>query len=268
MRYDRRLTGPLLITFILLGAHWSFGMLRGYQAIALAVFSTIGSEIALRRVLTGQPPQLASAYISGISITILVRSPVLWPYALGGLISMMSKFVLRGPRGHLWNPTNFGICALLFLAPFAVAPLSVQWGNNAWPMLVIWLVGLNTIRLAKRAHITVAYIAAFLFFAFVRSLITGSAYLSEVAPITGPMYQLFALFMITDPRTTVSSKAGAAAVAVMVAFVEMLFRLAEVIYAPFYALFIVGPIALVVELWWKARKAVPPADEPIPSAPA
>lgn len=253
MKYDRRLTAPLLITLILLGAHWSFGVLRGYEAIALAVIATIATELSLRRLLTGRKPQLASAYISGISISILVRSPLLWPYALGGVISIMSKYVLRTKGRHLWNPTNFGICALLFLAPFAVAPLSVQWGNDLWPMLVIWVVGLFTIWLAKRAHITLAYVASFFLFAFVRSMITGSAYAAEVAPITGPMYQLFALFMITDPKTTVSSKWGAVTVACLVAFVEMLLRLAEVIYAPFYALFLVGPVALLVEMWWKSR---------------
>jgi len=191
-----------------------------------------------------------------------VRSPVLWPYALGAVISVLSKGVLRFRGRHLWNPTNLGICALLFLAPFAVAPLSVQWGNNVWPMLVIWIIGLNALRLAKRAHITLAYIASFFAFAFVRSLISDSTFVSEVAPITGPMYQLFALFMITDPKTTVHSRWGAALVAVAVAFVEMLFRLAEVIYAPFYALFVVGPIALLVEMWWQSRTARAAVVEP------
>ncbi len=253
MKYDRRLTAPLLITLILIGAHWSYGVLRGYEAIALAVASAIVAEFILRRLLTNQPHQLASAYISGISIAILVRSPVLWPYAVGAVLSIMSKFVLRTKGRHLWNPSNFGICALLFLAPFAVAPLSVQWGNDLWPMLIIWAIGLNAVWLAKRAHITIAYVIAFFFFAFVRSVISDSSFLAEAAPITGPMYQLFALFMVTDPKTTVSSKQGAIVVVCLVAFVEMFLRLGEVIYAPFYALFIVGPIALVVEMWWKSR---------------
>ena len=34
---------------------------------------------------------------------------------------------------------------------------------------------------------------------------------------------------------------------VAVAFVEMLLRLAEIVYAPLYALFLVGPSALLVE---------------------
>jgi Na+-translocating ferredoxin:NAD+ oxidoreductase RnfD subunit len=256
MRFDRRLTGPLLITLILVGAHWSYGVLRGYEAIALAVLSAVATEFLLRRLLTGQPPQIASAYISGISIAILVRSPALWPYPLGAVISIMSKHVLCVKGRHLWNPSNFGICVLLFLAPFAVAPLSVQWGNNLWPMLVIWLVGLNAIRVAKRAHITVTYVASFVLFALVRSLLSGGSFLTEVAPITGPMYQLFALFMVTDPKTTVSSPRGAMVVVFLVAFVEMFFRLAGVIYAPFYALFLVGPSAVLAETWWKARGGV------------
>lgn len=258
MKYDRRLTAPLLITLILIGAHWSFGVLGGYEAIGLAVLAAVATELALRGLITDQRHHLASAYISGISVAILVRSPALWPYALGAVLAVMSKYILRVRGRHIWNPSNFSICALLFLAPFAVAPLSVQWGNDMWPMLVIWLVGLNVIWFARRAHITVSYVAAFCLFAFVRSLITDSTFVTEIAPITGPMYQLFALFMITDPKTTVSSRRGAVVVVCVVAFVEMLLRLAEIIYAPFYALFIVGPAALLIEMWWTARAETGP----------
>lgn len=255
MKYDKRLTAPLLISLILLGAHWSYGVLRSYEAILLAIGACIATELALGRLFLGKWRSPSSAYISGISIGILIHSPMLWPYALGGVLSIMSKYVLRWNGRHLWNPSNFGICALLFLAPFAVAPLSVQWGNDVWPMLVIWVIGLNAIRTARRAHITVAYIAAFLVFAGVRSLVSGTGYLTEVAPITGPMYQLFALFMVTDPRTTVSTRTGQVVVVVLVAFVEMLLRFGQVIYAPFYALFLVGPTALVISMWWKNRSA-------------
>ncbi|MGH7475846.1 MAG: hypothetical protein ACRELD_06135 [Longimicrobiales bacterium] len=264
MKYDRRLTAPLLISLILLGAHWSYGVLRGYDAILLAVLSCLATELVLGRLLLGQRRYLASAYISGISVAILVHSPVLWPYALGGVLSIMSKYILRVQGRHLWNPSNFGICVLLFLAPFAVAPLSVQWGNDVWPLLVIWAVGLTAVWRARRVHITLAYIAAFFAFAFVRSLITGTSVVSEIAPITGPMYQLFALFMVTDPKTTVSTRRGEIIVVVVVAFVEMLLRLGEVIYAPFYALFLVGPSALLLELWRRSRTAPP---EPASAAP-
>ena len=247
MKLDRRFGPPILITLILAGAHWGAGMLRSYPAIALAIGTSLVADLLVGRWLLREKRALASAYISGISIGILVRSPVLWPYAIGALLSILSKYVLRIDRRHLWNPSNFGICVLLFLAPWAVAPLSVQWGNALWPMLVIWAIGIVAVWRAGRAHITLAYLAAFIVLAAVRSSITGHTFLAEVAPLTGPMYQLFALFMVTDPKTTVDSPRRGIVVVCTVAAVEAVLRLGEIVYAPFYALFIVGPAALLLD---------------------
>jgi len=60
------------------------------------------------------------------------------------------------------------------------------------------------------------------------------------------MYQLFIVFMVTDPKTTVRSTAGQCVVVFLVAVVETVLRLNEIVYAPFYALFLVGPAALVI----------------------
>lgn len=247
MKLDRTYGPPLLITLILAGAHWTAGVLRSYEAIAVAIGCALAADLLVGRWLLGERRALASAYISGISIGILVRSPVLWPYAIGALLSVLSKYVLQLRGRHLWNPSNFGTCVLLFLAPWAVAPLSVQWGNDLWPLLVIWAIGIVAVWRAGRAHITLTYLAAFLVFALMRSLITGQTFLAEVAPLTGPMYQLFALFMITDPRTTVASRRWSIVVVCVVAGVETALRLAEVVYAPFYALFVVGPAAILIE---------------------
>jgi hypothetical protein len=40
----------------------------------------------------------------------------------------------------------------------------------------------------------------------------------------------------------------------MVAMLETALRLNEVVYAPYYALFIVGPSALLIEIWFDWRK--------------
>ncbi len=257
---DHRFIAPVFITFILLVGQLSFGILESYSKTALAIVTSIAIELILSRIFTGKWPHLASAYISGISVGILVRSPAIWPYALCSAISITSKYVLRTKDRHIWNPSNFGICAMLFLAPWTVASLSIQWGNNVWPMLVIWTLGSIIIWRLKRFHITLAYVLSFVAFSFVRSAITGHPWQSEVAPITGPMYQLFIFFMITDPKTTVrSSKPAQVGVAVAVAFVEMMLRLMESVHAPYYALFLVGPTANLIEMWLTSRKATAPA---------
>jgi Na+-translocating ferredoxin:NAD+ oxidoreductase RnfD subunit len=255
LRFDNRFLAPVLITGILLAAQLGFGVLESYSRTLLAIVASIAMEIVLARVFTGKWPHLASAYITGISVGILIRSPAFWPYALCSLISITSKYAIRWRGRHIWNPSNLGVSAMLFLAPASVASLSVQWGNAVWPMLVIWALGSAIIWRLKRFHICFAYVLSFLAFSYVRCVVTGEPWLAEVAPITGPMYQLFVFFMITDPKTTVRNKWAQVAVAVAVAFVEMLLRIDRIVHAPYYALFLVGPVAVIAEIWWTSRKA-------------
>lgn len=254
-RFDNRYIAPLFITCILLVGHLGYGILESYERTALAIVAAIVTELVLGRIFFGKWLNLASAYITGISVGILIRSPAFWPYALCSVISIMSKYVLRVKDRHLWNPSNFGICVLLFLAPETVASLSIQWGNYIWPMLVIWILGSIIIWRARRFHISATYVVSFFVFAFLRSWITGDPWQSEVAPITGPMYQLFVFFMVTDPKTTVKSKLWQCVVVICVAFAEMLLRLNHVVYAPLYALFLVGPTAMLIEIWMESRRS-------------
>ena len=67
------------------------------------------------------------------------------------------------------------------------------------------------------------------------------------------MYQLFIFFMITDPKTTVHPRWAQCLVAFLVAAVEAALRLMEFVHAPYYALFIVGPAANLVEIALSGR---------------
>jgi enediyne biosynthesis protein E5 len=254
---ENRYLAPAFITCVLLAGHLSFGILESYKKTGLAIIASLVTELVVGRMFTGKWPNLASAYISGISVGILVRSPAFWPYVICSIVSIMSKYVLRIKGRHIWNPSNFGISVLLFLAPETVATLSIQWGNYLLPMIVIWCLGSVIIWRVRRFHITATYVACFIAFAFLRSYITGSPWQSEIAPLTGPMYQLFIFFMVTDPKTTVRSKSWQCIVVAIVALVEMILRLEQVVYAPFYALFLVGPAALLIEMWFESRKPVP-----------
>jgi enediyne biosynthesis protein E5 len=256
LSFSNRYLPPLFITTILVVGHFAYGILESYERTALAIVAALVAELVLGRIFFGKWINLASAYISGISVGILLRSPAFWPYALCSVISIMSKYVLRVKGRHLWNPSNFGICVLLFLAPETVAALTIQWGNFIWPLLVIWILGSVIIWRAKRIHISVTYVLSFLAFAVVRSWITGDPWRSEISPITGPMYQLFVFFMITDPKTTVKSIKWQCIVVFIVAFVEMLLRLNHVVYAPLYALFLVGPTAMLIEIWLESKHKI------------
>lgn len=254
---DSRYVPPAFITLILLVGQLSYGILESYERTLLAIAVAIATELILGRIFFGKWLNLASAYITGISLGILVRSPAFWPYAVGAALAITSKYVLRFRGRHLWNPSNFGISVMLFLLPTTVAMLSIQWGNNMASMIAIWVLGSIIIWRLRRFHISATYAISFLLLAVIRSWLIHEPWLSEVSPITGPEYQLFIFFMITDPKTTVRSRKGQCIVAFTVALVEMFFRLNQSVYAELYALFWVGPIALLVEMWLDSRRSKP-----------
>src|ERR1700733_1468518 len=133
---SNRYLSPLLISFVLLVGQLSYGILESYTRTLLAIFTSLVAELILSRIYFGKWPNLASAYISGISVGILLRSPAFWPYALCALISIMSKYVLRAHDRHIWNPSNFGIVAMFILASGTVAGLGIPWGDFVVPLVL------------------------------------------------------------------------------------------------------------------------------------
>jgi Na+-transporting NADH:ubiquinone oxidoreductase subunit NqrB len=270
LAFDNRYLAPLLITCILivgdlsygfieshsspLMSRLTFGLINSYSPTFVAILASIGLELIIGRVMIGRLPHLASAYITGISVGILIRSPELSPYILCSGLAIASKYAIRIRGRHLWNPSNLGVSMMLFLAPLSVASLSLQWGNEIWPVIIIWSLGLVILYRLGRLHISLSYALAFVVLAKIRSWITGDSWLTEAAPITGPMYQLFIFFMLTDPKTTTRARWSQRTVAIAIAIVESVFRLRQVVQAPYYALFLVGPFANVIEIGWDIWK--------------
>ncbi|HEX7086799.1 MAG TPA: hypothetical protein VF198_10580 [Vicinamibacterales bacterium] len=251
---DRRYLAPILVTIVLIGGQITFGFLESWSRTMLAILTSIAVEAVLGLVFYGRLPHLASAYVSGISVGMLVRSPEMWPYALCAALSITSKYLIRVDGRHIWNPSNLGIVAMLVLASDKVAGLSVQWGNNLLPMVFVWFFGVTIISRLGFFHITATYVVSFLAFGWLRSVLHGSPLLAEIAPLTGPMYQLFIFFMITDPKTTVRPFWAQCLVAFLIAAAESVMRSMEFVYAPFYALFLIGPTANLIEILNDRRK--------------
>jgi hypothetical protein len=269
---DSRFHAPLLITCILAVGHATYGILENhyspfldrltdgfittYSPTFIAIASSILIEIILSKTIAGKWPHLASAYIGGISVGILIKSPELWPFVLCAVLSIASKYAIRVKGRHLWNPSNLGVTLMLFIAPDKVAPLSVQAGNDIWPVIIIWILGSLILYRLNLVHIPICFVTAFVVLAFFRSRYTGDPYLTEISPMTSPMFMLFIFFMITDPKTITRAKWSQCVVAVLVAIMENQLRMMRDIHSLFHSLFIVGPITNLIEIWWMSRKCV------------
>ena len=226
-RVDPRYLIAALITLVLIVAQLRYHMVGGYARLFLALGVCVATEAALSWFDRGKVVNLLSAYISGISLTLLTKpqGSALWPFVIGGFLAISSKYVLRYRDQHLWNPTNFAISALLLAAPSKVAVLSHQFGNDVATNLVIWIFGLIIAKRVGMLHITLTYVLSFLLLNTVRATALGQPLFPELAPVTGPMYQLFVFFMITDPRTVVKGRRKQMIVAAIIALVEALLRL-------------------------------------------
>lgn len=269
-KIDPRYLIAFLITLVLVAAQLRYHLFGGYDRLALALAVCMATESLLSWFDRGKIVNLQSAYISGISLTLLLKPQggALWPFALGGFLAISSKYVLRYRDNHLWNPTNFAVAALLLAAPDRVSVLSHQFGNDLATNLVIWTFGLIIAARVGVLHITLTYVASFLLLNSVRALGMGQAVLPEIAPITGPMYQLFIFFMITDPRTVVRGRNRQIVVAILIALMETLIRFASDKGWPlptgfnaapaFFALATVGPIAKWLDLRRLARQTPAP----------
>jgi Na+-translocating ferredoxin:NAD+ oxidoreductase RnfD subunit len=261
-RLDPRWLSSTLLTLILIGLEVSRRSITSdVRPWALALSVALGSELVLHWLHTGRSVNLLSAYISGNSVIILLKpeKSLLWPYPVCAALAILSKYVLRYRGRHLWNPTNFSVCAMLLLAPHQVSILSHQWGNDLWIVGVIWCVGLVVVIRARVWHLTIGYLVLFAALAWVRTWFNHQSLEAELAPVTGPMYQLFMFFMVTDPRTIVSGRRKQLAVLVLVALAECAIRMlvdfevlpgsSPLAVAPgMFALFFVGPAALFLDL--------------------
>src|SRR3954464_226004 len=265
-RIDPRYLIAFLITLVLVAGQFRYHILGGYDRLALALGACMATEALLSWFDRGKIVNLQSAYISGISLTLLTKPQggALWPFALGGFLAISSKYVLRYRDNHLWNPTNFAITALLLVAPDRVSVLSHQFGNDVLTNLVIWTFGLIIAARVGVLHITLTYALSFLILGVVRASALGLPVLPEIAPITGPMYQLFVFFMITDPRTVVRGRQRQIVVAVLIAIMETLIRFASdegwplptaLNVAPaLFALWTIGPVAKFLDLRRAAQR--------------
>jgi Na+-transporting NADH:ubiquinone oxidoreductase subunit NqrB len=148
-----------------------------------------------------------SALISGLSLCLLLRTNHPELAALGAVVTIAGKFLIRVNGKHVFNPTDGGLAAMLLLSSEVwVSP--GQWGAPAFFAFLMACAGSLVVTRAARSDVTFAFLACY------GALLLGrSVYLGE--PLTIPLHRLqsgalllFSFFMISDPKTTPDSRAG------------------------------------------------------------
>lgn len=193
-----------------------------------------------------------SALISGLSLCLLLRTDAsALGVALGvaaALVTIASKFVIRWRGKHLFNPTNFGIVALMLATDGRVWVSPGQWGNAALFGFLVACLGGLVVNRATRSDVTYAFLACYLAIVFGRALWLGQPLTIPFHQLAGGAFLIFTFFMISDPKTTPDSRAGRILFALLVAlgagFVHF------VLYRPnglILSLFFLSPVVPLID---------------------
>jgi Na+-transporting NADH:ubiquinone oxidoreductase subunit NqrB len=215
-RFDPRLYQIGALTVLLLygifALNFDVTLFRAVLLVAIA----IGTQAACSRIKhVAFDPR--SAAISGLSLSLLLRSESIALLIAAAVIAVGSKFFIRINGKHVFNPTNGAIVAMMLLSNRVwVSP--GQWGNVAFFGFLITCIGGLVVNRAARSDVTYAFIV------FWSALVIGrSLYVGE--PLTIPFHRLesgalllFTFFMISDPKTAPDSRAGRILFAALVAF--------------------------------------------------
>ncbi|MDP3938604.1 MAG: RnfABCDGE type electron transport complex subunit D [Deltaproteobacteria bacterium] len=186
-------------------------------ARATLILATALSTQALCSRISGLPRfDPKSAFISGLSLCLLLRtnSPEIALAAAAAAVA--SKFIFRWHGKHIFNPTNFGLVVAIGLTGEAwVSP--GQWGSAAFFAFLMACIGGLVIRRAARSDVTYAFVSAYVAILAARALWLGDPIWIPVHQLQNGAFLLFAFFMISDPKTTPDSRPGRILFAILVA---------------------------------------------------
>jgi Na+-transporting NADH:ubiquinone oxidoreductase subunit NqrB len=213
---------PRLYQIAILSSLLAYGMAVLDFEISLPRAATLVSTALLTQWICTRAWRLPafdarSALISGLSLCLLMRTNSDGLAVAAAVITIASKFLIRVNGKHLFNPTNFGIVAMMALTGEVwVSP--GQWGNVAFFAFLMACLGGLVVNRAARSDVTYAFIAFYMALVFGRSLWLGEPMTIPVHRLESGALLLFTFFMISDPKTTPGSRAGRMLFALLVAY--------------------------------------------------
>ena len=199
-------------------------------------------------------PAFRSALITSLSLSLLLRVDHYTTMVLAGAIAISSKFIFRFRDKHFVNPANFGIISVLLLTQDAwVSP--GQWGEDWWYILLFAGTGGLMVKKVGRWDTTAAFLGAYALLEAFRNFWLGWTWDVYWHRLTSGSLLLFALFMITDPRSIPNARISRVLWAVSIALLTFILRNNFFIpTAVFWALFALTPLTIILDLIWQAPR--------------
>lgn len=197
---------------------------------------------------------LKSACITGLSLSLLLRADNYTTMAIAGFLAIASKFIFQIGKKHFFNPANFGIiAALLFTQDAWVSP--GQWGEDWWYLFLFIGAGGMVLKRVGRWDTTATFLGVYALLEVMRNFWLGWTVDVLVHRLISGSLLVFALFMLTDPRSIPNARISriiwAVSIAVLTFVLQNNFFIST---AVFWALFALSPLTVLLDNLWKAPR--------------
>jgi Na+-transporting NADH:ubiquinone oxidoreductase subunit NqrB len=226
--------------------------------ITQLIFSLVISRWSL--VISPEPTHikptfnLRSSLITSLGLSLLLRADHWTTMVLAATMAISSKFIFKIGDKHFFNPANFGIITVLSLTSDAwVSP--GQWGEEWWYGLLFAGTGGLVLQRVGRWDTTAAFLGAYSLLEAIRNIWLGWTWDVYLHRLMSGSLLLFALFMVTDPRSIPNSRIGRIIWAVCIAIITFILRNYFFLStAVFWALFALAPLTILLDTIWFAPR--------------
>lgn len=143
-----------------------------------------------------------SVLISAMSLCLLLKTNYWYVSLLAAFLTVISKYVFRFDKKHIFNPSAFGIVTTILITKDAwLSP--GQWGSNAVIFFFVVTLGTIVVTRVQKLDISLAFLLTFIGLLYWRQVYTlGWPMDHFIHSISTGSLLLFTFFMISDPRTS------------------------------------------------------------------
>jgi enediyne biosynthesis protein E5 len=251
---DPRLLQILFLGILLGAGAWFRDFSIKSAQVALAFASAFASQALFTAIARRKPVSYRSAFITALSLSLLLRSDNLIAYPVAAAVAIASKFIIRVRGKHLFNPANFGlIVALMILRGTWVSP--GQWGQDV--AFASWLVVLGNVVVhrARRSDISWSFLLFYICALAARVVWLGQFTSVLIHQLSNGALLLFTFFMISDPMTSPNHQRARVVHSFVVAMLSYIWQFG--FYRTnglIWALFVAAPLVPVWDLLWIAPR--------------
>jgi Na+-transporting NADH:ubiquinone oxidoreductase subunit NqrB len=250
-----------LFLFLILGIGTRDWTLRP-ELIGVAIVTCLFGQWSMGQWAFNQQPltkpqfssSLRSALITSLGLSLLLRADNWATMMLAATCAIASKFIFTVGDKHFFNPANFGIICALVITPDAwVSP--GQWGEDWLYCMIFAGCGGMVLKRVGRWDTTTTFLVTYALLEAIRNIWLGWTWDVYYHRLMSGSLVLFALFMVTDPRSIPNARIARIIWAFCIAVVT--FTLRNYFYlstAVFWALFILAPLTVLLDQLWEAER--------------